>query len=187
MSDFKRGVTCLKPQPLMLRGRVGWDSALDRHSLSQTYAANKTVPNSIVPSDIASSPTNTHQPRIICLSCPMCNACVLSSHSAFQLVDLDIACKCNICNINIKAMLWNCKCQVPWHLCQIHKYCHISDRSPSHAHSSKKPRTIPTMTQDELIIQDNKRARRGPYVPLPPQSSILSSGLRDRFARLLDT
>ena len=163
MLGHKRGVVGLKPTALKCACRSGRDSALNRHSLAHICKTCDIAPVGAAPhSEDACDETN-QQPRVICLSCPSCNACELSSHRAFQLEDLDKRCTCSKCGNNIKAMSWNCMCRKPWHLCQIHKHCHTSGESLSQSKPCKKARNIATMTHEELVVHENKRARQGPY------------------------
>ncbi len=147
--------------------------------------ARQTMPIIAEPHITTNMDKSAHQPKIICLSCPLCKACEVSSHPAFQLEDLDKKCRCHKCGKPSRAMHWLCKCQTPWHLCQIHKYCYYDNKNLSRDKPCKRAKTISMMTHDELVAHDNKRARREPHTILPPQANILSPGLRERFARLL--
>ena len=106
LHNFKIGQIGLKPTALALAGRAGWDSALSRHSVAQSAAVSKIMPICAESHNTNSITNVDDQPRVICLSCPVCKACELSSHSAFQLEDLDKECICRKCGKPYKAMHW---------------------------------------------------------------------------------
>ncbi len=166
----------------MLNGRVGWDSKLTKtiSNMSQSPDKSSTI--------IAHDSMTNMSPSIVCLACPGCNACITSSHPAIQLVDLDRRIKCEPCGKYNKAKDWTCKCHVPWHLCSVHRLCHSmcsTKNLPKSGPLCRGSKRIPTMTIEDLRALDNRRTRRGPPAILPPQTNILSPGLREKFAHLL--
>ncbi len=183
LKDFKAGVHTLRAMPLALRGRVGWDSALGKNH--KYHHKQYSTPQCNDPSDDDTSNTMQYVPRTICLACPKCKAVELSSNKAFQLNDLDKAIKCVSCNTNQKISKWTCSCHTPWHLCQSHKLSYYERQKPLQTKPSKGSKRIHTMPHEQLVAHDRKRARCEPRAILPPQSNILSSGLRERFAYLL--
>ena len=172
----------------MLNGRVGWDSHLNK-SIT-TYGPDMSNVYSTCNQRSIKNGTHTNHitiPKIICLACPVCKASITSSNPVIQLVDLDRSIKCEPCGKRIKAKDWNCKCLIPWHLCSVHRHSHSKDstRSLSTSVLAKGSKRILNMSLEDLNTLDNKRARRGPPAILPPQTNILSPGLRERFAHLL--
>ncbi len=180
---FKNCKEGIQGTPLSLKGRAGWDSKLDgpRPSQKQCDALVNYTTNNY------SNTTNMHRVSIACLSCPDCNAYTTSDHPSIQLVDLDKKARCDACRKYIKAKDWNCKCNIPWHLCSVH--CPSLDKHPIQNLPSRGPcrgtKRIPTMAHEELRELDNKRSRKVPPAILPPQTNILSPGLREKFAHLL--
>ncbi len=161
---------------------------------------------------IAIAGTACNTDNTVLLACPTCcNMQPATSH--FQLKDLDKTAKCIKCNKANKIYKWTCKCQLPWHLCDVHQHCstcytnnsadNISEpskkRSCDSTNTSPK-RSITTLTHDQLLAYDNKRARldwrrklakqdpaaghfaQGEIRPLQP--SFLSQRLKERFAHL---
>ena len=132
--------------------------------------------------------TQGHEPgQPACYQCPKCNASVISTHKAFQLIDLDHICKCNRCNNNVKAKDWMCNCQTRWHLCHIHQSCTsdiLKQNDPINKPCRANKRPLGPFTHEQLVNIDTKRSRKEPPRILPPSPNILSVKLRDRFAHL---
>ena len=187
LRQYINGALGLASKPLMLNGRVGWDSRLTKSIINMGETPN--MNNMLVAHDNMNSISGIHQiiPKIICLACPGCKACITSNNPAIQLVDLDRPIKCEPCGKHVKAKDWNCKCLIPWHLCSVHRHSHskCSTKNLSSSVPSQGSKRIPTMSIEDLRALDNRRTRRGPPAILPPQSNILSPGLREKFAHLL--
>ena len=134
------------------------------------------------------SATQGHEPsQPACFQCPKCNASVISTHKAFQLIDLDHICKCNRCNNNVKAKDWMCNCQTRWHLCHIHQSCTsdiLKQNDPVNKPCRANKRPLGPFTHEQLVNIDTKRSRKDPPRILPPSPNLLSVKLRDRFAHL---
>jgi hypothetical protein len=189
LRQYTSGSLGLASKPLMLNGRVGWDSKLDKSTTTNVGEMSNSN-NPIAQHDTMNNKCGNHKstPEVICLACPGCKACITSNNPVIQLVDLDRSIKCEPCGKHIRAKDWNCKCLIPWHLCSVHRHSHskCSTKNLSLSVPSQGSKRIPTMSLEDLRALDNKRARRGPPAILPPQTNILSPGLRVKFAHLLN-
>ena len=203
LSDFKGGSMLLRPKPLILKGRVGWDSKLTPKI--------KPIPS------CGEDRSESHARDVICrddakqaplptwYTCPACNAPRLSNSIIFQLRDLDNPVFCRSCKVSSKVGRWRCKCQLPWHLCTQHSFCcnnndntNSNRKQPPKQHNRGTKR-IAFQSFDQLQAFDDKRAAKerrrnmtkssSCHTPahniLPPQSNILSQRLKERFAHLL--
>ena len=186
LRDFKSHSLQLKLTNLELRGRAGWDSKLCNSNTNTTPICDSMPLNT----DADTQPTINYP---ACFTSPCCSTWELSTNSGFQLVDLDRRIVCKNCKKTSRARDWNCRCGLLWHLCDRHiKWANPEYSTPrtvpksKAAESCKGTKRINTLTHDQLVAYDNMRARKRPLNILPPQSNILSSKLRERFAHLLD-
>ena len=194
INNFRNGNLELKPQALTLNGRVGWDSDFKCIELPTEVHLANTINLSL--QGQLSSPA--------CFDCPSCRASILSTNPKFQLIDLDRPIKCGSCQVPSKVRSWTCRCNMLWHNCPTHiKHCNNKYTSKQTSSSSVKgTKRIATMTYEELTAHDDLRTTReisarllgeatrtsaagSPHNILPPQSNILSPGLRKRFAYML--
>ncbi len=187
LQDYRNGAIGLCSKPLMLKGRVGWDSKLVKSitNASETPNMNNML---AIHDNMSNMHDNRHDiPKVVCLARPGCKACTTSNNTAIQLVDLDRQIKCEPCGKHVKAKAWTCRCNIPWHLCSVHRHSHsmCSTQNLPMRVPTRGSKRIPTMTIEDLRALDNRRTRRGPPAILPPQCNILSPGLREKFAHLL--
>ena len=199
---FIDGSVSLKPKPLNLKGRAGWDSKLTPQAHPIHKECKDTARTSSANVGSQNEDGEVFLPTYF--ACPGCQAPQLSTQAAFQLKDLDKPTRCKNCKMFNKVGRWLCKCHLPWHLCTQHVHsCRAHRNANSNDHQPPVlPRTsvkrIAPMTYEQLQAFDNTRAakerRRNLTEPsrchtpariLPPQSNILSQKLRERFASLL--
>ena len=176
VSKFKQGEANFMPVAPNLNGRVGWDSNIKAIVKQGPSPYNAHCPGNVfVP---ASSP--------VCFQCPACSASELSTTRAFQLVDLDLTCKCKSCEKISKSKDWRCGCNIPWHLCNMHQSnanCTITN-PPSSGPTGKRKAMVGPFSQELLQQIDAKRMRKAKRAILPPAPNILSAELKERFAHL---
>ena len=192
----------LRPKPLILKGRAGWDSKLTpKTKPTPSCGEDRSEPrvrDATCRDDAKQAPLPTWY------TCPACNAPRLSNSIIFQLRDLDNPVFCRSCKVSSKVGRWRCKCQLSWHLCTQHIFrCNHNDANSNRKQPPKQQnrgtKRIAFQSFDQLQAFDDKRAakerrrnitkssscRTLAHNILPPQSNILSQRLKERFAHLL--
>ncbi len=190
----------LKPCKLSIKGKVGWDSDI-------CQIANLSDVNVVSELEVGQPPC-TDMRCLAFYSCPHCSKVEPSTNTAFQRIELDRKVRCTHCYHYQPVKLWNCECNVKWHLCQVHaapNTCVAMVTAPMGQTScnkgilSQKRKLSPasTMTFDEMLAADHNRDRTkklrankepgdriislGDWKHTTLRSSFLSPALRTRF------
>ena len=96
---------------------------------------------------------------------PKCHESMASSTRFFQHDDLDVSAKCDQCKCSSTMKMWECNCELKWHLCDTHKHAYCSKQTekvkPSDSLQNTSKRSgmlkIPKLRYEDILADDVRK------------------------------
>ncbi len=161
VQDFLSNHSGFVPTQLCIKGKAGWDDALDCYTKFHKWVIFAPVVSTSI--RVEAEASAKHRIPISVIICPKCKTENAARAKQLQYTNLGLKVKCRMCLCKPPSKDWLCHCSIKWHTCQRHAPIAAQNKANGQnvrVSSKASKRLLQNATPGQLLDDDLRKESR---------------------------